>query len=281
MGAHKKHTSPDKFKRGKPRSHQRSGRPGQPGRSKRPVASGRFEWIGGIHAVDAVLRATPEKISRLCFARERGDKRLSSLMTLADSSGVAYERIAANQLESRAGENNQGVAALAMLPGCKPESDLKNLCQKSELPLFLVLDQLSDPRNFGACLRTAEACGVTAVVVSSARSPQITPVVLKSSSGAAARVPVVRVGNLVRALKDMKSRGVWMAGLGGDAADDLYQLDCRRPLAYVLGAEGTGLRRLTRENCDHYVRIPMCGAAESLNVSVAAAVCLYEAVRQR
>jgi 23S rRNA (guanosine2251-2'-O)-methyltransferase len=151
----------------------------------------------------------------------------------------------------------------------------------SSPPLFLVLDNIQDPHNLGACLRTADAVHVTAVIIPKDRSATITPVVRKVATGAAETVPIVQVNNLVRALEHLKELGVWLMGASGDAKQSLYQTDLRGPIALVLGAEGTGLRRLTEECCDVLMHIPMRGSVESLNVSVAAGICLYEALRQR
>jgi 23S rRNA (guanosine2251-2'-O)-methyltransferase len=149
------------------------------------------------------------------------------------------------------------------------------------VPLLLVLDGVTDPHNLGACLRSADAAGVQAVIVPKDRSASLTPVVRKVACGAAETVPLVAVTNLARTLKQLQQRGLWVVGTAGEAQQYIYELDLKIPTVIVMGAEGAGMRRLTRENCDYLARLPMAGGVSSLNVSVAAGVCLFEAVRQR
>jgi 23S rRNA (guanosine2251-2'-O)-methyltransferase len=170
---------------------------------------------------------------------------------------------------------------------CKPlgnldESDLFRLLDNlNEPPFLLILDGVQDPHNLGACMRTAEAAGAHAVIAPKDRASAITATALKVSSGAAERLPFIQVTNLARVLRELKETGVWLVGTSGDSEETLFDADLKGPLAIILGAEGRGIRRLTREHCDHVIYIPMLGGAESLNVSVAAGVCLFEAVRQR
>jgi 23S rRNA (guanosine2251-2'-O)-methyltransferase len=187
-------------------------------------------------------------------------------------------------LERIAGEGrHQGVVARLKGSGTWDERDLDELLHGLEdAPFLLILDGVQDPRNLGACLRGADAAGVHAVIVPRDRSAGLSPTVSKVACGAVERVPLVRVTNLARTLKRLREQhGVWLVGTSGDAEQSLYALDLRGPLGIVMGAEGEGMRRLTREACDHLVHLPMRGGVESLNVSVASGICLYEALRQR
>ncbi len=239
--------------------------------------------IHGIHAVMAVLRREPRRIRRLLIARGRRDRRLDELLALAHESGIAVvqaERKALDELTG--GARHQGVVAEASPAQAGDESSLTALLDTLvEEPLLLVLDGVTDPHNLGACLRTADAAGVHAVIVPKDRSAGLTPVVSKVACGAAETVPFIQVTNLARTLKRLQQRGIWLAGLAGEAEQTLYQANLHGPLAVVMGAEGQGLRRLTRETCDFLLRIPMHGLIESLNVSVATGVVLFEALRQR
>jgi 23S rRNA (guanosine2251-2'-O)-methyltransferase len=192
----------------------------------------------------------------------------------------ARERAALDRMTG--GARHQGVVARYDAPAPLAESDLAGLAERAgRAALFLVLDGVTDPHNFGACLRSAEAAAVTAVVVPKDRAVGVTPTVRRASAGAADRVPIVAVTNLARALKTLKDAGVWLVGLAGDTPQSLYAIDLDGPIAVVLGSEGEGMRRLTREACDFLAHIPMRGAVESLNVSVATGVALFEALRQR
>jgi 23S rRNA (guanosine2251-2'-O)-methyltransferase len=186
----------------------------------------------------------------------------------------------AQRLHQIAGEiPHQGVVATCAPVTAQRLDDL--LDRVSQTTLLLLLDGVTDPRNLGACLRTADAAGADAVIVPRDRSATLTPVVAKAAAGAADTIPLIAVTNLARAMSDLKEAGVWIAGASGEADRTLYELDLNGPIAWVLGAEGEGLRRLTRERCDWLVRIPMAGHIESLNVSVAAGICLFETRRQR
>ncbi|WP_455198376.1 23S rRNA (guanosine(2251)-2'-O)-methyltransferase RlmB, partial [Kaarinaea lacus] len=177
---------------------------------------------------------------------------------------------------------HQGVVASAIAPRVLSESELDTLLDKlTDPPFLLVLDGVTDPHNLGACLRSADAAGIQAVITTKDRSASLTPTAVKVASGAAQTVPFVQVTNLARCLRNLKDRGIWLAGLDGEAEQSLYDTDLSGPLAIVMGAEGKGLRRLSREHCDYLARIPMAGTVESLNVSVATGVCLFEAHRQR
>lgn len=243
------------------------------------------EHIYGLHTVLSVLRNTPERVLGLWVDRDRRDGRIREIVSLADELGLAVHRCDARDLDRRCPEAaHQGVAAAVAGKGgaAMGENELLDLLGSlSSPPLLLVLDGVTDPHNLGACLRTADAAGVTAVVVPKDRAAGLTPVARKVASGAAETVPFVQVTNLARTLERLKEEGLWIIGTAGEADTGLFDADFTGPVALVLGAEGEGMRRLTGERCDLLVRIPMRGTVESLNVSVASGVCLYEALRQR
>lgn len=237
-------------------------------------------YIGGFHAVIAALENGAASPSEILLADTRQDERARKLLQLAKAAGVPVRIVARSDLDLRTpGLRHQGVVASVPAASFNSE-DALDLPATPER-LFLALDGVQDPHNLGACLRTAEAVGVQAVIVPKDRAAGLTAVVRKAAAGAAERLPVVAVTNLSRTLERMKQRGYWLTGLAGDTEVSLFDTDLTGPLVLVMGAEGPGLRRLTRETCDRLVRIPMLGKTESLNVSVAAAVCLYEAFRQR
>ncbi|HXH55258.1 MAG TPA: 23S rRNA (guanosine(2251)-2'-O)-methyltransferase RlmB [Gammaproteobacteria bacterium] len=243
----------------------------------------REDLIYGIHAIQQLLNSKPEQFLELHIQDTHDNKSLLALVSTAKSLGVNVSGISKKQLDQWLPErNHQGVAAKVRLQSLLTEDDFSTLIDACEKPpLFLILDGVQDPHNLGACLRTADAVGVTAVVIPKDRSASLTPVVRKVASGAAETVPVVQVTNLVRAIEMLKKLGVWIMGTSLQTTQSLYQVDLKGSVAIVLGAEGTGLRRLTEEHCDILMQIPMIGVVESLNVSVAAGVCLYEATRQR
>lgn len=243
----------------------------------------REDLIYGIHTIQHLLNSKPEQFLELHVQDTHDNKALVSLVSSAKALGVRVNPVAKKQLDQwLPNVNHQGVAAKIRVQPLLTEdefSTLIDICEKP--PLFLILDGVQDPHNLGACLRTADAAGVTAVIIPKDRAASLTPVVRKVASGAAETVPVVQVTNLVRALEMLKKLGVWVMGTSMQATQSLYQVDLKGSVAIVLGAEGTGLRRLTEEHCDILMQIPMMGVVESLNVSVAAGVCLYEATRQR
>ena len=244
----------------------------------------REDLIYGIHAIQHLLDSKPEQFLELHIQDTKDNKSLLSLAASAKTLGVNISYSSKKQLDQwLPQQNHQGVAAKVRLQPLLTEDDFSILiaaCQNKP-PLFLILDGIQDPHNLGACLRTADAVGVTAVIIPKDRSASLTPVVRKVASGAAETVPVVQVTNLVRAIEMLKKQGVWIMGTSMQTTQSLYQVDLKGSVAIVLGAEGTGLRRLTEEHCDILMQIPMVGVVESLNVSVAAGVCLYEATRQR
>jgi 23S rRNA (guanosine2251-2'-O)-methyltransferase len=239
--------------------------------------------IYGIHAVLASLENSKRTVNKLYINQDRSDDRMQMLITLAEKRGVPIEKLTLQALNRRFGEvAHQGVVArIEKLPEYS-ESDLQALlaaCQSKAL--ILILDGVTDPHNLGACLRTADATGVDFVLIPKDKSSSITPVVSKVACGAAESVPVIRVTNLARAITLLKDQGVWVYGAAGEAEMSIYDVDATGSIALVMGAEGSGLRRLTRELCDGLFSLPMHGSVSSLNVSVATGVGLYEVVRQR
>lgn len=241
------------------------------------------ELLIGIHAVEAALNHDVGNLVELYIEAGSQNARVKELGERARELGVkphARDRAALDRMTG--GARHQGVVARYDAPAPLPESALAELAAKAgREALFLVLDGVTDPHNFGACLRSAEAAGVSAVVVPKDRAVGVTPTVRRASAGAADRVPIVAATNLSRALKALKDAGVWLVGLAGDTAQSIHAVDLNGPIALVLGGEGEGLRRLTREACDFLARIPMRGQVESLNVSVATGIVLFEALRQR
>ncbi len=242
------------------------------------------QMIVGIHAVRTALKHGGQRIDSLLFDAARKDKRLRQLLDEARAAGVKPEPSDKASLDKlTGGANHQGVVAHGEMPTSLSEAALDELLGGlEEPPLLLVLDGVTDPHNLGACLRSADGAGAHAVIAPRDRAGGLTPVVCKVASGAAETVPFVQVTNLVRTLKYLQdAHRVFVIGTAGEADIDLYAADLTGPLALVMGAEGEGMRRLTRETCDQLVRLPMAGHVDSLNVSVATGICLYEAVRQR
>jgi 23S rRNA (guanosine2251-2'-O)-methyltransferase len=237
----------------------------------------------GIHAVRVLLSRQPGRVRRVLLAGGRDAGRLAEVRALAQQAGVQVASVELAQLDKLAeGERHQGVVAEIVPRAGDPETQLEEALEAAgPVPLLLVLDGVQDPHNLGACLRSADAAGVAAVIVPRDRAAGLTPVVRKVAAGAAESVPLVAVVNLARTLRDLKQRGLWLVGTDDAADKTLYEADLRGPLGLVMGSEGEGMRRLTRECCDQLVSIPMAGTVESLNVSVAAGVALFEAVRQR
>jgi 23S rRNA (guanosine2251-2'-O)-methyltransferase len=239
--------------------------------------------VFGLHAVRALLAHHPGRVRRLLLQHGRQDRRMVEVESLARSAGIAVATRPVAELDRLSGEGaHQG--AVAEVEPAEPldEDDLVGLVEAAgKAALVLVLDGVQDPHNLGACLRTAEAVGITAVVVPRDRACSLTPVVRKVAAGAAEVVPFVQVTNLVRCLESLKKQGLWVVGTEGEAGRDLFAAELTGPLVIVMGGEGRGMRRLTGEACDYTVRLPMQGVTESLNVSVATGVVLYEALRQR
>ena len=240
------------------------------------------ETIYGIHAVRVMLERHAERVLTVRLAAQRDDPRARAIEELARREQRPVERVDIHALRQQLGDvAHQGVAAeISPLPPWS-EDELLVALQAVRAPLLLALDGVQDPHNLGACLRTADACGALAVIVPRDRAVQLTPTVCKVAAGAAETTPVVTVTNLVRTLKLLKEAGLWIVGADAEAEKPARDVDLRGPIVLVLGAEGSGLRHLTRQNCDFLVSLPQRGAVESLNVSVAAAMLLYEALRQR
>ena len=238
------------------------------------------EIIYGIHAVEAALRNQPENVLQVFVQQGRNDNRIKKILEIAKNSGVSLQSISNDKLKEKCPKaRHQGVVA-EIRPGKSSTVTLDDILEKESV-LLLVLDEVQDPHNIGACLRTADATGVDAVVVSKNRSPALTPVIRNVASGAAETVPYIMVSNIARALDKIKENDVWVMGTSGDADQTIYQSSANNRIALVMGSEGKGMRRLTREACDQLISIPMQGSVESLNISVATAVCLYEIRRQQ
>ncbi len=238
--------------------------------------------ICGINAVGAMLARSPERVQRVYLLENLGPKRSARIGERLARTDVEVLRVAVVQLDELAGTSrHQGVAALVSSSTLLGEAEARDRIAQLECPLILVLDGIEDPRNFGACLRSADAAGADLVVTARNRNVGMTAAVSKVASGAAETQPVAQVGNLARFMDAMRDAGVWLVGTDGAADTALFSTDLKQSVGLVLGAEGRGLRRLTRERCDTLVSLPMLGTVESLNISVAAGICLYEAVRQR
>lgn len=239
--------------------------------------------VCGLHAAQTALEHTPDKVLAAWLDSQRGDARIAKIKQALEGLGLTVQASDRRKLDKLAGgANHQGVVLRLSVPAELGENELLDLLTRLQHPpLLLVLDQVQDPHNLGACLRTADAAGVDGVIVTRDQSVALTPTVLKVASGAAETVPLFRITNLARTLRDLKDAGLWIAGAAGDAPQNVYDADLRGPLALVVGGEGKGLRRLTREHCDLLLSLPMRGQVESLNLSVAAGVLLYEAMRQR
>ena len=236
--------------------------------------------VFGFHAVLSRLRAEPKSVLEIFLDETRNDARAKDLAALAERAGVHLMRVPTKRLDGfYGGGRHQGVVARVQAKDLGQTLD--DVLEGIDQPLLLVLDGVTDPHNLGACLRVANAAGAHAVVAPRDRAAGITPVVSKVASGAAEATPYLMVTNLARTLRELKERNVWIVGADERAEKTLYEVDLPEAIAWVLGAEGEGMRRLTRENCDLLVRIPMRGEVESLNVSVSAGVCLFESVRRR
>ena len=239
--------------------------------------------IFGIHAVSSLLAHQADRIVRVCLQKDRKDDKITEIADKAVEQDVSVEYIPKRELDKIAPDaNHQGVVAYCQAARILDEHDLKELLEKLTEPAFLlVLDGVQDPHNLGACFRSADAAGVHVIIAPKDRAVGLTPTVSKVASGAMETVPFAQVTNIARTLGMLKEMGVWIYGTDGEVEQTIYQTDFTGPVALVLGAEGEGMRRLTREHCDILVKIPMLGTVESLNVSVAAGVTLFEVVRQR
>ena len=241
-------------------------------------------FIYGFHAVLGRLRRDPESVFELYVSGLRHDVRMREVLELAESLGLKVTSADNQRLDGMVGtRRHQGVLARVDARQRMTVLDdvLESLPSFSEPALLLVLDGVQDPHNLGACLRVADAAGAHAVIAPKDRAVSLNATAIKVASGAADAIPYVTVTNLARALEQMKKAGIWVIGAAGEAEKSLFDIDLKGPVAWVLGAEGDGLRRLTRATCDELAHIPMRGSVESLNVSVASGICLFETFRQR
>lgn len=244
------------------------------------------EWLYGIHTVHTLLKTSPDRVLRLLMQKQR-NPRLQKVLDLAIKLNVRVETVSSEELDKQVTGNHQGVCVLCRAGETKDETwlyaQVEVLMQSDadHKPLLLILDGITDPHNLGACLRTADATGVDAVIIPKDNSVGLTPVVQKVASGAADSVPLIAVTNLARCMEKLQQLGVWITGASDQEQQTLFSCKLDGAVAFALGAEGSGLRRLTREHCDQLVSIPMLGVVSSLNVSVATGVCLYEVLRQR
>ena len=241
------------------------------------------EIFPGIHTVSSLLRWHPERVQSLWVEQHKNNRRIDQLMELASQAGISIQYVQRNKLDHMCeSTQHQGLAATCGPTPLVDEHDLLNdLVNTSAPPLYLILDEVSDPHNLGACLRTADAAGVDAVILPQRHTAPLTPTVHKTASGATVRLKIVRTANLARCLDTIKKAGIWVYGAEGASSHSVYQADFIHPTAIVMGAEGQGMRRLTRDKCDQLLALPMLGGVESLNVSVATGIFLFEAVRQR
>lgn len=240
-------------------------------------------YIYGLHPISALVSKDPERVVQLYVQVGRHDGRMQSIIDRAKEAGIKIQAMSRDFLDKVSGNQvHQGIVAQVKAASQNSEADLWQLLDGlTEPALLLVLDGVQDPHNLGACLRSANAAGVQAVIVPKDKAAALTPVVEKVACGAAAITPLFQVTNLVRTLDGLKQRGVWIYGASDDAEQSLFEANLSGGVAWVLGAEGAGLRHLTRENCDVLLHIPMRGTVTSLNVAVAAGVCLFETVRQK
>jgi 23S rRNA (guanosine2251-2'-O)-methyltransferase len=237
----------------------------------------------GVHAVEALLKSDAASINELYIQEGRNDKRLQTILSLAQAAGIRPRYVSINTLDELTDvQRHQGVVAICASGKSYHENDLDALLAQAKKPvLILVLDTVQDPHNLGACLRSADAAGVAFVIAPKDRAVGLTPAVRKVASGAAETVPFIQVTNLARTLEWLKEQGVWLYGTAGEATETVYETDLTGNVAIIMGGEENGLRRLTRDLCDYLIKIPMHGTVESLNVSVATGICLFEVLRQR
>ena len=240
-------------------------------------------YLYGLNTIQTLLTTSPQRVLIIYLEQNRKDKRIQGIQELAAQHGVNIQFCQRSLFEKNLGDaNHQGVMAEVKPIAAQSENELYHLLDTVDAtPFLLCLDGVTDPHNLGACLRTADAAGIQAVIVPKDNACSLNATVSKVASGAAEMMPFFSVTNLSRCLRELKDRGIWCVGLAGDAQQDLYQTDLKGPLTLVMGAEGKGLRRLTAETCDSLASLPMHGHVSSLNVSVTTGIALYEAVRQR
>lgn len=241
------------------------------------------EIIYGMHAVDALLEKQPERVIEVYVLKGRDDERLNAVIAKANEWGVSVQYMQRKALDEKSdGEQHQGIIARVKATKVLTDNDLDACIDNLDVPPFLlILDGVTDPHNLGACLRSADAAGVHAVIIPKDNSASLTPIVRKVACGAAESVPLIHVTNLARTMRSLQDKGIWIYGTAGEATQNIYNCKLEGGMALAMGAEGKGLRRLTREHCDELIKLPMAGAVSSLNVSVATGICLFEVVRQR
>ena len=240
------------------------------------------DTVFGLHAVEALVLKEPECIVEIKVQQGRDDKRLTKLLGLLQSNSISVAQVPRKELDKLVNGRHQGVVAIVKADPIKDEGDLEDVLNSLNGPAFiLILDSVTDPHNLGACIRSADAAGVHAVVVPKDTSAPLNAIAKKVACGAAENVPLIQVTNLARTMKWLQNFGIWITGAAGEAEQTIYQTDFKGSIALAMGAEGSGLRRLTREHCDQLTKIPMQGSVSSLNVSVATGICLFEALRQR
>lgn len=238
--------------------------------------------VFGLHAVQSLFETTPERVLELQIQKGRTDKRINQLVEDARAQGITVRFVERSRLDSKVDGVHQGIVARVAAAKVYREEDLEDILDQLDVPPFLlILDGVTDPHNLGACLRTADAAGVHAVIVPKDKSASLNATASKVACGAADNVQLIQVTNLACTMTWLKERGIWMIGTAGESSINIYQSDLKGALAIVMGAEGSGMRRLTRDLCDGLIFIPMAGSVSSLNVSVATGVSLFEAVRQR
>ena len=244
--------------------------------------SSKNEYVYGVHAVSALIETEPERIIEVYVLKERDDARLHAVVSALNSLGITVNQVNRKTLDDKVfGGVHQGVVARVKSAKVLGDYELNEFLDKVENPFLLILDNVTDVHNLGACLRSCDGAGVNALITSKDKSASLTAAAKKVACGAAESVPVFYVTNLARTMKELQERFIRIIGTAGETDKVIYDVDLTGPLALVMGAEDTGMRRLTRENCDQLVKLPMLGKVTSLNVSVATGVCLYEALRQR
>jgi 23S rRNA (guanosine2251-2'-O)-methyltransferase len=244
------------------------------------------ELVFGIHAINELIKRSPERFIELFLLKGREDERFMPIINMSRKYGISTQLVNRKVLDDKSeGEQHQGVVARITQGKTFSENDLDDILDETEKndipPFLLILDGVTDPHNLGACLRNADAAGVQAIIVPKDNTARLTATVRKVAVGAAETVPLIQVTNLARTMKHLQKRGVWIIGTAGETDTCLYDVKSSGATALVMGAEGKGMRRLTRENCDQLVKLPMAGSISSLNVSVATGICLFEIVRQR
>ncbi len=240
------------------------------------------EKIWGLHALQSALQRGHIEILHVYLLEGRQDKRMQQVVDELRRKNISHSQVTRQELDAMSkGERHQGVVAETVTHHQFHENDLKRIIEKSEQPFVLILDGVTDPHNLGAILRSADAAGVDCVIAPKDKAAGLNSTVRKVACGAAEVVPFIQVTNLARTMKWLQEEGVWLYGTAGEASENIFTSKLSGAIGIVMGAEGTGLRRLTREHCDFLIHIPMAGSVSSLNVSVATGVCLFEVVRQR